>query len=119
MDGNRNQETGDLLQAFIAMSEKTMEKTHVCDVCRILSIDGTTAKVSLVNQKQVNTYAYIPTTDLRNDLAVGDIVLVIYTDYDTRANIKRLTLGQETKDVDLESTKHSINGAIIILKINI
>lgn len=112
-DGNRNQDTSDLLQAFLAISNKTMEKTHVCDICKVLEIKNNGyAKLQLINRPRVNIDAYVPSTI---NINVDDIVLVIYTDLDSRQNLKKIENNVDVEEIDIESTKHSINYGIIIM----
>lgn len=113
-DGNKNQHSSDILQAFVAMSERTMEKLHVCDIGKILSIDGNYSQVQLVNSPQTEIKAYVPSS---LQLLQNDIVLIIYTDKDTRQNLKRLNKNLEVEEVNQDSVKHSLDYGIIIMKI--
>ena len=113
-EGNRNQNTSDLSEAFLAAIDKSLEKTHVADVCKVTSIDNNFARVQLINSPKVTTYAYIPSS-LASSVLVESYVLVLYTDLDTRANLKSLGFNVQTSEVNPSLTRHSINNGIIIL----
>lgn len=113
--GNRGQNTSDLADVFLAAIDKSLDKTHVSDVCEVISVNGRWAKVKLINKPTINTDAFISNQFTIN---VGDYVLVVYTDLDTRANLEKIINGKKIDEVDDKTVKHSINNAIIIMKLD-
>lgn len=53
------------------------------------------------------------TTDLRE----GSLVLILFTDEDSRDNLKRILFGDEPIEINDENVKHNLNYGIIVKKI--
>lgn len=100
--GNKNA-SSDFLRVLIALKKNTMFDTHVADVCRVSQInDDTYVCTSITDGSMISA---IPVQGMT--LNLQDIVLVIFTDLDFRANLKLLKQNQVVTPLDSPETYHS------------
>lgn len=74
----------------------------------------------LINKPNVNMDCFDLSYDLKNEttpLQNGSLVLILYTDEDSRDNLKRILFGDEPIEINDENVKHNLNYGIIIKKI--
>ena len=112
-----NSTTSGVLNTYIALKDNIMRTLKVCEVCRVISETSTNYyKIQILNKPDTYVEAYTGIGTLNEN----DIVIVIFTNYDTRKNLERALAGEYEQLVAIpeSETKHSIDFGIIINKIN-
>ena len=108
-EGNRNT-TSDLVGSFKALKENIMRTLNVCEIGTIeREAENNYYKVKLLNKPNVMIECFS-----RDEYNLHDLVLIIFTDYDSRANLIRVLSNQDSQEVKKESTKHDLDFGIII-----
>lgn len=114
MEGNRNQ-TNDTIRIYQALKDNIMESLRVCSICYVKSVQSDTVTCQPVNRPSV----FIECIDLQeNPLSADSLVVVLYTDEDTRDNINRIKQGIEPVEINNDKVKHNQNYGIIIKDIS-
>lgn len=114
--GNRGS-NNNLLNMYSALKDNIMRTLNVCEICRVISsVNLNYYKVQILNKPETFIEAY-STID---NLVENDLVIVIFTNYDTRQNLERALQGQYNQliTVPTSETKHSLDFGIIINKLN-
>ena len=111
-EGNRNS-TSDLMGSFKALKENIMRTLKVCEIGIIEeNLNNNYYKVKLISNPNIIVECFS-----RDEYNNNSIVLVIFTNYDSRANLTRVLNGEEPQEVNKESTKHDIDFGVIIKEI--
>ena len=108
--GTGNKVTNDdFLQVLLALKENIMKATGVAEVCQAVNVsDGVYSCKTISSGTNVECY---PLQGL--EVNIDDVVVVLFTDTDFRANLKRIKNGKETQAVK-EGTLHAKDCGIII-----
>lgn len=114
MEGNKNS-TSDILRTYKALKENIMQTLNVCAVAKVISHTNDSARCQLINQPKTFVDCYHGGS-IETD---GGYVVIVFTDSDTRANIKRIKKGIEPVEIPHTNVRHALNYGIIISTINI
>ena len=111
--GNRN-EAEDLLNVLLALKKNIFRDLNVCEICSITAVSGDKYVVVPINNSKEKLYC---STITSTNLKVGDLVLVIFTNRDSRLNLSRLKQGQKPQDISSDEY-HSKEYGIIVASPN-
>ena len=116
---NSNQNSGDLLRILLALEQKVMRDLKVASLGKVKQIDGKKVMVekfplfdnepSVLNECWNNV----------KDLAVNDIVVILYMDRNFIQNLNQLINNQRLTNMSGKSELHSNKYGIVISKINL
>lgn len=106
--GNKNA-SSDFLRVLMALKKNTMFDTHVAEVCRVTQINDDSVLCTSITDGSLVTA--ITVQGLTVNLL--DIVLIIYTDLDFRANLKLLKQNRVVSPLENPETYHSKSFGII------
>ena len=115
MEGNRNS-TEDTIRVYKALKDNIMRTLKVCTIGRVTDGTGDYVTCQLINKPKTFIECYNASDE---QLVVDEIVIILFTDEDTRDNLVRIKNNEEPVEVEDNKLKHNLNYGIVIKKITI
>lgn len=107
--GNQTK-SSDFMRVLLTLKDNIMTSNNVAEVCRIDSINNDEIIAFCINDSSKKLIC----TKLANlELAVDDIVLIIFTNTDFRKNLKKIKQGYNTQNIE-KAELHSLAYGVII-----
>lgn len=107
--GNKTN-SSDFLRVLLTLKDNIMQDLNVADICKVTQISGNDIVCVPISDSTVKYYC----NKLQEvDIAVNDIVLVIFTNKDYRLNLKRLRSSQPIQN-STTGTLHSSEYGVVI-----
>ena len=101
---------GSLLSLLLTLKDNVMYNTNVAEVMKVNKINEDLIYCSEINSSKANC-ACCKLQDL--NISINDIVLVLFTNTDFRANLKKIKNNQPTQDTN-NRCEHSKSYGVII-----
>ena len=109
-NSGNNVVSGDFLRVLLALKKNIMRDINVADVCQVKqnNSDGTWTCQSLSDNSSFQAIALVDV-----QVALDDVVCVLFMNYDFRSNLKKIQVGQQPQ-IMTSGSNHSKSAALII-----
>lgn len=114
MEAGNNVTDSSFMRAMSAFEKYIGKNTKVAEVAQVVKVADDNYTCQLLADSEIKIIC-ICCDGI--EIARGDIVVILFMDSDPRMNIKRVKIGLEPQNLDINRKRHQYNFGVIINKI--